>query len=60
MKLKWYNLPHPPYSLDIGPVDFYFRATLGVKEVLQSSKKFNFDFFMIFYSTSLPQSKNVF
>ena len=43
------------------PVPFiYFRATLGVKEVLQSSKNLTSIFFMIFGSTSLPQSKNVF
>ena len=39
---------------------FYFRATLGVKEVLQSSKNSTSIFFMIFGSTPLPQSKNVF
>ena len=39
---------------------FYFRATLGVKEVLQSSKFSTSIFFIIFHSTSLPESKNVF
>ena len=39
---------------------FYFRATLGVKELLQSSKNSTSIFFMIFSSTSLAQSKNVF
>ena len=36
---------------------FYFRVTLRVKEVLQLSKNSTSIFF---YSTSLPQSKNVF
>ena len=31
-------------------VHFYFQATLGLKEVLQSSKKFYFYFFMVFDS----------
>ena len=33
---------------------FYFRATLGVKEVLQSSKKFDFDFFYDFWFYITP------
>ena len=40
-------------------VHFYFRATLGVKEVLQSYKN-STSIFFLFGSTSLPQSKNVF
>ena len=39
---------------------FYFRATLGVKGSIAIVKKFDIDFFMIFGSPSLPESKNVF
>ena len=34
--------------MQISRAVFYFRATLGVKEVLQSSKKFDFDFLWLF------------
>ena len=46
--------------LDYIYIYFYFRATLRVKEILQLSKKIDFDFLMIFDSTELPQSKNVY
>ena len=39
---------------------FYFRATLGEKEVLQLSKNSLKSFFMLFDSISLPHSKKVF
>ena len=43
-------------------INFYYRETLGVKEVgpIAIVKKFDFDFLMIFDSTSLPQFKNMF
>ena len=40
--------------------DFYFRATLRGEGSIAIVKIFDFDFFMIFHSTSLPESKNVF
>ena len=41
-------------------INFYFRATLGVKEVLQSSKFSTLIFWRFIHSTSLPESRNVF
>ena len=38
-------------------LNFYFRATLGVKEVLQSSKNLTSIFLMIFDSILLQHSK---
>ena len=42
-----------------GYFSFYFRATLGVKEVLQSSKN-STSILMVFDFVSLPHSKKVF
>ena len=54
--------PHPNGNLApfFCRFHFYFRATIRSEGSIEIVKKFDFDFFYYFDSTSLPQSKNVF